>query len=426
MAQATQSPPVAAPSRPLSGFPQLQGWIQISKTHTVGEIDDAVRALASMPYERIQAVNRDLLTVRMLLEQDEQAIDATPRTAGTGHTLAMKDLAALFDLPDDLFRGSDGRAMDAREIRRPDSAPRRAIAKILVRAAMLHTDLLTSPARKDLAKHLESDGAAMLSTIRVDDAQGRASADFGVYWNCARSAMDVAEPTPDLQAVVREWYVATSAYLLNQRDHSAAKPHLQHARDTIPGEARLALYLGAVNENLAAPPIQALFEGGNGARMIGTRLALLHQADYQFRSALLLDPSLNDVRLRLGRTLLLLGRPDEALPILAAAEAGLRRTESKYAAALFSGLAQNELGNRVEARAAFARASALFPDAQSARLALAQLAMMSSNHAEALASIQAIKYGPASDPFWTYDIDLAWNVAGPLALLRANVTERLR
>ena len=126
MAYAVQSPQVVAPARPLSGFPQLQGWIQLSKTHTVGEIDDAVRALASMPYERVQAVNRDLLTVRLLLDQEEKPLDATPRTAGTGHTLAMKDLGALFDLPADLFMNSDGRAMDAREIRKPDSAPRRA------------------------------------------------------------------------------------------------------------------------------------------------------------------------------------------------------------------------------------------------------------------------------------------------------------
>jgi predicted Zn-dependent protease len=85
------------------------------------------------------------------------------------------------------------------------------------------------------------------------------------------------------------------------------------------------------------------------------------------------------------------------------------------------------LGHRTEAGGAFARAANLFPGAQSVRLAVAQLAMLGSDRDEALASVQAIKITDgASDPWWSYDTDLVWNVAGPLALLRANINERLK
>jgi tetratricopeptide (TPR) repeat protein len=424
MAHAVQSSQVVAPARPVPNFTQLQNWIQLSKTHRVGEADEAVRTLAGLPYSQIQAVDRDLFTLRLLFDGGKPAdISARP---STGHALALRDLQALFDLPADVFVVG-ARALTDNEIRKPDSPPRRAIARILMRAAMLHTDLLTSAMRDELAKTLESAGSSALSTIRVDDAQGRAVVDFGLYWSCARTAMDFAEPTPDGQGVVGDWYIATGGYLLNQRDYSDAKPHLEHARDVLPGEPRLALLLGSVDENLASPSIQALFQGGRGAMTIGARVDLLRKADFQLRSALLLDPALNEARLRLGRVLLLLGRPDEALPMLAGAESGLRRTESKYAAALFSGLAHNELGNRAEAAAAFGRASAIFPDAQSARLALAEMAMLGSNHAEALAAVQSIKYADVtSDPFWRYDTDLVWNIAGPLVLLRANISERVK
>ena len=154
---------------------------------------------------------------------------------------------------------------------------------------------------------------------------------------------------------------------------------------------------------------------------------LLRKAEFQLQSALLLDPELGDAALRLGRTLLLMARPDEALPLLTRAEAGLGRPESKYFAALFSGLSHAELGNRVEARAAFARASAAFPDAQSPRLAVAQLAMLSSSRDEAFTSIQALNpREPASDPWWTYDIDLVSGVGDRIASLRASIGDRLR
>jgi tetratricopeptide (TPR) repeat protein len=343
----------------------------------------------------------------------------------------MKDLSALFDLPNSVFMvhgelltPRESEPMTPREIRKPDSAPRQAIARILMRAAMLHTDLLTSSSRDDL---LHSTGLPPGTTIRVDDAESRSVADLGLYWSCGRTAMDLAAPTPPNGTLVRDWYLATAEYLLTEHDYAAGVPHLEHARSVLSGEARIALYLGAAYENLAAPPVQAAYQNGASALVIGSRPTLLRKAEFQLRSALLLEPDTTDASLRLGRTLLLMARPSEALPLLARAEAASLRAELKYYAALFSGFAHAELGHATEARAAFARASALFPDAQSPRLGLAQLAMLAANRDEALTSIQTITTGkPGSDPWWTYDRDVAWNVNDRMMAARIGILERLK
>lgn len=425
----SQSPQVVAPRRPVLVFAQLQNWIQLSKTHRIGEVDDAVRTLARWPYSEIERIDSDLLLLNLLLE-DPKAVDPIVRTPGVpARKMALGDLPALFDLSLELFV-ANGRPMGPADVLKPDSEPRQAIARILMRAAMMHTDLLTAGSRDELNKTLAAAGSAGLATIRVNDADQRRVADLRAYWSVARTAMDQVARTPVGAEVVRDWYATTAAWLLNQRDYANGTSHVEAARGVLPGEARLALYLGAIYENLASPGIQASFQNGQSATMIGSRRDLLRKAEFQQRSALLLEPDVADAnlaRLRLGHALLQMARPDEALPFLGAAESGIRRTEAKYAAAFFSGLAHAQLGNRAEARAAFERASAIFPDAQSVRLAIAQLAMLGSNRDEALASIQAIKTTDgATDPLWAYDIDLVWNVTGPLALLRANINERLK
>jgi hypothetical protein len=418
---APRSQHVIAPAKPMPAFAQLQNWIQLSKTHQIGEIDDAVRALGALSVADIRLIDRDLQALLLLLAHPG-AEEGTVRTAG--RTLAARDLAALFDLSADLFH-ENGQPLDAAAILRPDSKPRQAIAKILVRAAMLHTDLLTWTSGDDLDRG-QAAGAAETS-IRVTDAGRRNAPNVDAYWRCARAAMDAAQPTPWGADLVPGWFVATSEYLLNQRDYAAGISHLEHARLAVPGEARVALLLGAAYENLAAPPIQAAFQNGDSALSIGSRPELLRKAEFELRSALLLDPDLEDGQLRLGRTLLLMARPDEAIPMLAHVEFISRRADSKYYAALFGGIAYGEMGNTAESRAAVARAAALFPGAQSPRLALAQLAMLTSAREQALASITALtSLRVETDPWFNYDVALTSDAFTRLMSIRATISDRLR
>ena len=263
----TRSAQVVPPARPLPAFAQLQSWIQLSKTHRVGEVDNAVRTLATWPVAQIQGIDSDLRAVQSLIDQ-EMPVVASALSAG--RTLTVKDLPALFDLPLDLFL-SQGQPMGTQAIRKPDSAPRQAIARILLRAAMLHTDFLTAASREDMAGASASAGSAAATTIRLNDAERRHVSDLGIYWSCARTAMDLAEPTPVGGMLVHDWYAATAEYLVSQRDYAAGVPHVEHAQRTLPGEARIALCLGAAYENLASPAIQAAFQHGQSGLAIGSR-----------------------------------------------------------------------------------------------------------------------------------------------------------
>ena len=142
---------------------------------------------------------------------------------------------------------------------------------------MLHTDFLTAASREDMAGASASAGSAAATTIRLNDAERRHVSDLGIYWSCARTAMDLAEPTPVGGMLVHDWYAATAEYLVSQRDYAAGVPHVEHAQRTLPGEARIALCLGAAYENLASPAIQAAFQHGQSGLAIGSRPDLLRE-----------------------------------------------------------------------------------------------------------------------------------------------------
>jgi hypothetical protein len=110
--------------------------------------------------------------------------------------------------------------------------------------------------------------------------------------------MDLVEPTLRGRAVARQWYEVTSEYLLYHRDYAVGVPHLEHARDVIPDSARLAFLLGAAFENGGVADQSAMRRRGAVHRRIAA--ILLAKAEFQFRSALLLDPTLAEARLGWG------------------------------------------------------------------------------------------------------------------------------
>jgi len=78
-----------------------------------------------------------------------------------------------------------------------------------------------------------------------------------------------------------------------------------------------------------------------------------------------------------------------------------------YLAELFLGRAEETRGNDAAARAAFERASALYPKAQSPRLALSQIARRAGNRAAAQRELHALAELPndqnqREDPWWLY------------------------
>ncbi|MGE5198828.1 MAG: tetratricopeptide repeat protein, partial [Rhodospirillaceae bacterium] len=133
----------------------------------------------------------------------------------------------------------------------------------------------------------------------------------------------------------------------------------------------------------------------------------LDEADDLYRRAIKENPRFAEARLRRGYVLDRLGRYRDAaeeLRLAAAADAG---PQLQYYAELFLGHAAESLGDRANARDSYARAEALYPNAQSPLLALALLARQSGDRAGAqeamqkLLGVARIRDGKA-DPWWGY------------------------
>lgn len=415
----------AQSGRWLPAFVQIQKWFQLAKAHQIGHIDEPLRTLASWSPAQFQLVNHDLRAIQPLLDAAAKGKVHTQQDPDMpSRVLQLVDLASLLDLEyQDLF--DPGKPLDPIAIAKADGRARDAIAKVMVQAAMLETDLI-------LASFDDASGIRLprmtSTTILIDDAQRTPVGNLELFWDTARQAMDLAEPTPRAQAVARQWYDVTAEYLLAHRDYAMGVPHIGHARDVIPGDARLAFYFGTAYENMAAPGIQAAFEDGDVATMaIETRPVLLAKAEFQLRSALLLEPDFAEASLRLGHTLELLGRHDEALRHLQPVESTLPRPDLRYFTALFIGRAHEADGRDDEARAAFERAAKQFPSAQSPRLALARLALRTGGQAEALPHIRELgTEAVAADPWWTYDVSATTGMSDHFVSLRAAVATVLR
>jgi tetratricopeptide (TPR) repeat protein len=411
----------AQTGRQLPQFIQTQAWIRLAKAHQMGRIDDPLRTLASWAPARIEQIDQDVKLIRDVLA--EAAKGRARPLAMAGRELVLTDLASLLDLEaEDLFM--PGRQLDPTAVADPAGQPRFEIAKVMVRVAMLHTDLMM--VSRDERAGIRLAGLPS-TTLRVDDAKGSNVSDPGVYWDVAREAMDLVVPTPRGRALATDWYRVTSEYLLGHRDYALAAPHLQHARDVLPGDAQLAFDCGVVYENLAASGIQAAVPDDQAALTIGSRPILLANAEFHFRSALLLEPGFHEAALRLGRILELLGRHEEALSHLRRVETLLPRPALQYYAALLVGRAHEAAGRSDEARAAFERALKHYPDAQSARLALAALTFRASGQIPALPYVRSLGAGrPGADPWWAYDVSSTAAVSDHVDALRLSAAEVLR
>ena len=118
------------------------------------------------------------------------------------------------------------------------------------------------------------------------------------------------------------------------------------------------------------------------------------------------------------------GRHEEAANQLRRAAAAAGNSGTQYCAWLFLGVAEQSLGRADRARESFDQAAALYPRAQSAYLALSQLARRSGDRASALEAIGHVLDLSASDrqredPWLTYLQGSAAEAQTRLSQLRA-------
>ena len=207
------------------------------------------------------------------------------------------------------------------------------------------------------------------------------------------------------------WYLETSADLLRMRQFAAAVEHYARARQLFPSDPEILFCSGVLHERFASTALQAaaesVTESNRTSATVGSARGELVRAERFFRDALVLAAGpcrgAGAARARARRP----GAPRRGVGRAAPRDCGRRERWLLYLAQLFLGRAEEALGHDAAARAAFERASALYPNAQSPRLALSQIARRAGNRAAAQRELQLIAALPdderrREDPWWLY------------------------
>jgi tetratricopeptide (TPR) repeat protein len=292
--------------------------------------------------------------------------------------------------------------------------------QLLKRAALLHADIAmlvplertpVSPSSLQPDPRRRRRGPAAHILVQTDDGLAVGLEHGTLHWDIGRAVLDSTSAAPARDEMVRAWYRATAAHLLREEQFAYALPHLRAALRLLVNDARLLFYAGALHETFAGPLAQAASRALESRADVRSDVESveteLERAEEFYRGALAADPAFAEARLRRGRVLGLLGRHKEALSELRQSLPQLGDKQLVYYAELFAGREEAGLGHREAAREHFERAAALYPRAQSPKLALGLLARAYGDRPTALHAMKEVFALPPyeeerEDPWWTY------------------------
>jgi tetratricopeptide (TPR) repeat protein len=295
------------------------------------------------------------------------------------------------------------------------------VESVLARGAILHTDIAVAEMRgTELPDRATTGGAASL------------------HFGMATEIVAVLKSRLSSEPFAHRWHVAVAAVLASHQEVNVAPAFLERALDGFPNDPDLLLLAGAARELRASPRVQDADDLGDTRGRVGSAKDNLRRAEDFYRRAANSAPNQVEARVRLGHVLCLTGRHREALAELDAAEqaraavvqaGGFVDQPVLYFLALFAGEAEEGLNQLDSARQAYARASALYPNAGSAWLDLSRLELRGGSRDAALAAVVRM-----SQPATREDADDPWRKypsAGParrvnetLAALAAAIPRR--
>ena len=433
---------------------RLHRWLIAVDRHEPGERDDASDEVGGWTNAELRGLWVDVNVFAQVMRNLKLSRFTFKNEGGSGTTevrytpLQLRQLAtwacaatAQFDEADCLdIKAASNADPEIRRLARhvaDDRARMHDDNYILRRGALLHSDVaMLQP--HGAVEPFAPTGLPSLpgpNTWRVDIADGR-SLDTGlsaVHWDIARLAVanirpsDARKPAPERDAMARAWYTATATWMQWNEDHDTM--HLDRARELFPDDAVILFLSGCQRETYAGNEIQAATK--SVALPTGLKVAIesekveLRHAEGFLRHAAALTPQMGEVHLRLGRVLGQLGRHQEAAAELQQALTLVDDEDLRYYAELFAGAEEEALGRFDAARAAYERASALFPRAQSPFIAVSELAHRRGDRAGAVAAMEKVFALPApvnrarDDPWWRYHVAQAKNADDLLDALRA-------
>jgi tetratricopeptide (TPR) repeat protein len=375
------APIAAAGQRPLQpavrtqlthDLPHLRAWLDAADRHLPGLDDAAAVLVGSWTIGQLETVYFDFTVLVQLVVKP----DAKPKFPAFVRSMTPAELTDLRQLAAGLAPNLDPSDPRAAE------AARRTINRLVKRAALLHTDIAVVIGGDSTADRTAAAASPVLLrprlTVRIVDARQVGMDYYGCHWDIARLLLDQVRPSPVADILVRDWYRAVASVFANRSLLAESHVHLEHAESLFPADAEIARAAGVLHEAEASPGIQRFVEStppdSHMRTSVGSRRSNLRQAQSSYRKAAALDPDSAEAHLRLGRVSGLLGGHDEAARELRRAGEVAREPRARYFASLFLGVEEDALGRPAPARAAFERAAALFPRAQSPYLALSQLA----------------------------------------------------
>jgi tetratricopeptide (TPR) repeat protein len=286
------------------------------------------------------------------------------------------------------------------------------------RGAILHADVAMMAPRQS-APELSASARRTDSAVLVRDGEAVGWADYPGHWRFGRALLLVIQPTPAGRTprgaaddpFARLWFRATTAYLANWQMLSEVEAHTRQGIFSLPGDAVLLLFAGALHEQRGSPVLQNFLRSAplppRTTLAIGSAPIELDLARRRLERAIDADPSLAEAHVRLGRVLGLSGDHAAAIRSLQRAESVAVDPRWKYFAAMFLGAEQEQRQRVAEARQAYTRAAARYPRAQSPLLALGRLATEAGDReTAATASHALLTLSPdpevRDDPWWTY------------------------
>jgi tetratricopeptide (TPR) repeat protein len=193
-------------------------------------------------------------------------------------------------------------------------------------------------------------------------------------------------------------YMAMFALFAGAVDPDALELHVAHVKFQFPNEPRLALERGIAEEMRGAP----FYEPSK--QTTADTIKHREEAVRRYTDAAKNDAIAAEALLRLGRVNLDLGKADDALKALDRVEPLSKDPATVYLARLFRGMALDRLGKLDDAAQAYRQALAIAPDAQSASISLAAVALKRGDPvgSDRLMTATLIRPAPAPDPWWTY------------------------
>jgi tetratricopeptide (TPR) repeat protein len=379
--------PTPAPRAPPD---TIARWLAAVQEHVPGELDAAAKTIATWPDDHLGYVSgRLVIAIRT----------ARLRPWAEAHS-----------------------TNEVRELRVKDLAEFRRLLKL---GAILHADIAMLAPDLPPGSRPAATGSTSGTSMLMRDGEAIGLERNPLHWSIGRElvrgllppteglSLDSVQRDVVVDPFARHWFRATTAYLAGRLMLAEELAHTRQAVLSIPDDPVLLLLAGALHEHFGSPVLQnairyAVLPPGTEIA-VGSAGSELSRARQRLERAIAADPSLAEAHIRLGRVLGYRGDHADALRALERGEELAVEPRWKYFAALFVGQELEQLKRYADAREAYARASALFPRAQSPRLALGRLATELGDRDAAATATRMLLSLPLdqmvrNDPWWSYEI----------------------